>query len=370
MGYFFQLIAVHLALSVALEATSGPDRLAEGNVLFDHGRYREAIAEYEGALMVAESPPNRADILYRLALAHGKLAELRAAEQCYKDALAIMRADGLSPRLALALGGLGEVYRAQHRLDDALATEMSAFRILRRLGMGETQQAAAVLTIMGGILYNEHRSKAAQQDLREALRILEKTVGPHHPDFALALNNLGTLEASRKNYAAAEELLTRALAIRESLFGPAHPLIAGTLLGLSSVYLQRNRYAEADGTCRRSLEMMTRFLPANHPDVIEAHISLALIAHRSGNSASALHVLEEAAALEEAVSSTNAQSSAVTGEYVQLLNLYSEYLGDACEKQKSRQFRLEAQQLGEQLGHRAPAGSTVTLTELEAGSLH
>ena len=64
-----------------------------------------------------------------------------------------------------------------------------------------------------------------------------------------------------------------------------------------------------------------------------------------------------------------ARSSTVTGEYVQLLNLYSEYLGDAGEKQKARQFRLEAQQLGEQLGHRAPTGSTVTLMELEAGRL-
>ena len=364
MGFFVTLITVHLALAVAWESNSGPARLAEGNLLFDHGRYREAINEYEGALMVAESPPNRADILDRLALAHGKLAELPTAEQYYKDALVIMRADGVSPRLAFALSGLGEVYRTERRLDDALATEMSALRILRHLGMGETQQSAAVLTITGGILYNEHRSKAAQQDLREALRILEKTVGPRHPDFALTLNNLGTLEASRKNYVVAEELLRRALAIRESLFGPAHPLIAGTLLGLSSVYLQQNRYAEADRTCRRSLEMMTRFLPANHPDLIEAHISLALIAHRSGNSASAID------ALEEAVSSRNARSSVVTGEYVQLLNLYAEYLGDAGEKHKSRQFRLEAQQLGEQLGHAARAGSTVTITELEAGSLH
>lgn len=357
-------VTVQLIVATGLGAASSPDRRAEGNVLFDHGRYREAIAEYEGALRAGDPAPDRATILYRLALAHGKLAELPAAEQYYKDALVIMRADGFSSRLALALGGLGEVYRAEHRLDDALATEMNALGILRRLGMGETQQAAAVLTITGGILHDQHRSKAAQQDLREALAILEKTVGPHHADVALVLNNLGTVEASQKNYAGAEELLTHALAIRESLFGPAHPLIAATLLGLSSVYLQQKRYAEADRTCRRSLEMMKGFLPANHPDLIEAHISLALIARRSGNSPGAIETLEEA------VGSANAQSSAMTGEYVQLLNLYSEYLGDAGEKQKSRQFRLEAQQLGEQLGRRAPAGSTVTLTELEAGSLH
>ena len=76
MAYLLQLLAVHLALAAALEATSGAERLKEGNLLFDHGRYREAIAEYEGALMIAEPPSSRADILYRLALAHGKTCRI------------------------------------------------------------------------------------------------------------------------------------------------------------------------------------------------------------------------------------------------------------------------------------------------------
>lgn len=357
-------LAIQFLLVAGLGAASGPDHLTRGNLLFEHGSYPEAIAEYDDALPLAGSATNRAEVLYRLALAHGKLAGFPAAERYYKQALDILRADGDSFRLALTLGGLGEVYRAEHRLDDALTAERHALGILQRLGMGEAQQAAAILTITGGILHDQHRSNAAQQDLREALSILDKTVGPHHPDFALTLHNLGAVEASRKNYGEAEGLFTRALRIREERFGPAHPLIAGTLLSLSTVYLQQKRYAEADRSCRRSLDMMRRFLPANHPDLIEAHINLAIIAHRSGDAAAAIDVLEQA------VHSLNARPSTVTREYIQLLNLYSRYLGDAGEKEKSRRFRLEARRLAEQSGGTSPASSTVTVAELEAGGIH
>jgi len=109
---------------------------------------------------------------------------------------------------------------------------------------------------------------------------------------------------------------------------------------------------------------MRRFLPTNHPDLIEAHINLAVIEHRSGDAGAAIDVLEEA------VHSLNARPATVTGEYIQLLNLYSRYLGDAGEKEKSRRFRLEARRLAEQFGGISPASSTVSAAELEASRLH
>lgn len=363
-----QLTTIQLIASYILSAAFGSGapswnaQLMRGNLWFDRGLYREAIAEYECALPLADSPQNRAVTLYRLALTHGKLAEFTPAERYYADALSIFRAQHDSPKLALALAGLGEIHRAEYRLDDALATEQHALRILKLAGMGETQQAAAVLIIAGGILHDQHRFKAAEHYIREALIILEKTTGPDHPDFAMSLNNLGVVEAARKHPAGAEALLTRALSIREAQFGSEHPLVASTLLSLSWVFLEQKRYAEADRVCRRSIEVMSRFLPANHPDLIKARIVLALIAHRSGDSSAAIGLLGEA------VRSLNPQGAAGIREYAQLLNLYSQYLREAGERDKARQFRREAQQLLEQ--HSETRDSTVTLTELEASSLH
>jgi tetratricopeptide (TPR) repeat protein len=356
-------LTIQFLLVAGLGAASGPDRLTRGNLQFDRGLYREAIAEYEGALMLAEPPFKRADVLYRIALAHGKLAELPAAEQYYKAAIRIFRADGSLPELALAFAGLGEIHRAESRLDDALVIERHAFAVLKLAGMGKTREAAAVLNIAGAILNDQHRFKDAQKDLREAVTILEKTAGPDHPDLAMSLNNLGVVESALKHQGEAEALLKRALGIREARFGPEHPLIASTLFSLSGVYREQKRYAEADRTCRRSLDMMMRFLPPNHPDVIKARIVLALVAHDSGDSAGAVNILEAA------IRGVRAQPSAINAACLQLMNLYSEYLGDAGEKQKSRQVRVEARAISEQYARASAARSTIDVTELEAASL-
>jgi tetratricopeptide (TPR) repeat protein len=359
----YRLAALNCFIFASAYAASWPDEVIRGNLRFDGGLYRAAIADYQSALPLAQSSSQRAVTLYRLGLAHGKLAEFAAAEQYYQEALSIFRASGDSSKVALSLGALGEIYRGEYRLDDALATERNALRFLKRAGLQETKEAASVFTTTGAVLSQKHRLKAAEHDMRQALDILQRTAGPDDPDLATTLNNLGVVVSARKRASEAEELLTRALSIRAARFGSEHPLIASTLLNLSSTYLDQKRYAEADQTCRRSLEMMGHFLPANHPNLIAGYIWLALIAHRSGNSAAAIRILEEA------VRNLNAQPSAITGAYVQLLNLYSKYLGEAGESEKSREFRLEARQLLEQFGRTSPGRSTVMFSELEADRL-
>jgi tetratricopeptide (TPR) repeat protein len=360
---FWRFAAVQLVIPAILSAASWPDRLTRGNLRFDHGVYREAAAEYEAALVLADSSQRRAVTLYRLALTRQKLAQFALAEQHYKEAVNLFRADGDLPNLALSLAGLGEVYRDQYRLDDALAAERRALSLLKQAGLQETRQAEAVLSITASVLHDQHRLKAAQRDLQEAAIIIQATAGSDHPDFAAVLTNLGVMAAEQKHSGEAEALLTRALNIRMANFGPQHPLIGLTLLNLSSVYLDQKRYAEAGRTCLRSLEMLRLFLPANHPDVIKAQIELALLAHRSGNSAGWKEILEEA------VRSADARDSTISPAYVQLLNLYSEYLRENGEKDQSRQFHLRAQQLSERLGWTSPGRSTITLSELEASGL-
>src|SRR5579862_1506534 len=236
-------IAIQFMLAPSLFAASWSDLAARGSFQYDHGLYRDSIAQYGAALPLAGSPADRAVTLYRLALAHEKLAEFADAERCYREALTIFRAEGDAVRLALSLAGLGETYRAEGRLDEALSSEQHALGILKQIGKPETAEAAGVFAIAGEVLDEQHRLRAARTFTQQALFIREKTLGPDHPDFATSLNNLGVITLEQKNAGEAEILLTRALRIREARFGAGHPAVASTLLSLSSVYLEQKRYA-------------------------------------------------------------------------------------------------------------------------------
>ena len=355
MRYLFGfLLTVQLALS---SSWSDPYKLGRGQ--FERGLYIQAIANYEIALRSAESPRDRAIVLYCLGVAHLRIAQLGVAEQEYKRALDLFRKDGNSVELAVSLGGLGETYRAQYRLDEALAAERHALAILKALGKSESHEAGDVLSITGEILNDQHRLKEAERSMREALAIEEKTLGAEHADVATSLNNLGAIELERKHAAEAEAFFNRALAVRRARYGAEHPAVASTLLSLSAAYLAEKRYAEADETCRRAWETMGRFLPANHPQLTKARIEMALIAHASGDRGAAIGILEES------VRRADAQPLADTGAYAELLSLYARYLGEAGEKEKSKQFRVAAEEMAKKSGRAQVASSTVTLTELE-----
>jgi tetratricopeptide (TPR) repeat protein len=347
-----------LFLSILLLAASWPDELAQGNFHLDHGHYREAIASYNAALQLSGSPYQRAETLYRLGVANGRLADFAEAEKCYRQALALFRTQGDSALYALTLAGLGETYRVQYRPEEALALERRDLAALDRLGLSQGPEAAAVLNITGAILFEQHRYKEAEHDLREASKILEKTAGPTHPDFAMSLNNLGSVEIAQGRLSEAETLLSSALRIRQARFGPDHPLIASTLLSLSSVYSAQRRYEEADRTCRDSIAMMRHFLPPNHPDLINAQRALALITHDSGNSAAAIGILEEV------VHGASTEHPPTGREYVQLLGLYARYLDTSGQKAKARRIQAQAADLAREAARPTQANATVTLDEL------
>jgi tetratricopeptide (TPR) repeat protein len=342
-------------------AASWPDAIAQGNQQLDRGMYNQAIAQYELALAASDSPTRRGDSLYRLAVAHGKLAEYSLAEHCYKEALGVFRAEGDSSRLALSLAGLGEIYRDEYRPDQALILERQNLTALEQIGRGKGAEAAAILNIRGAILFEQHRYKDAERDMREALDIFSRVSGPENLDVALILNNLGAVALARGRIHEAETLVTRGLAIRKARLGPDHPLVAGATLSLASVYMAERRYGEAERACRDSIAMMSRFLPSEHPDLIKGRMQLAAVAHDAGHPARALGILEEAVARVEE------DHSAITVEYVHLLNLYSRYLEAAGEKEKSRRIQNESQALLRELNRPSQRNSTVAIGELASG---
>jgi tetratricopeptide (TPR) repeat protein len=343
------------------EAATWPDAIAQGNQQLDRGLYSQAIAQYELALAVSDSPARRGHALYGLAVAHGKLAEYSLAEQCYKEALGVFRAEGDSAGLALSLAGLGEIYRDEYYPDQALILERQNLTALEQIGRDKGAEAAAILNITGAILFGQRRYKEAERDMKEALDIFSRVSGPENLDVALMLNNLGAIALARGRMPEAETLVTRGLAIRKARLGPDHPLVAGAMLGVASVYMAQRRYGEAERACRDSIAMMSRFLPPDHPDLIKGRMQLAVIAHDGGHPAVALDILEEAAVR------VGQDRSAITVEYVQLLTLYSRYLEAAGQKEKSRRIHNESQALLRELNRPSQTNSTVAIGELASG---
>lgn len=105
--------------------------------------------------------------------------------------------------------------------------------------------------------------------------------------------------------------------------------------------------------------LIRQFLPIN-PTLVAGSIELATIAHRSGNFAAAAGILAEALA------DLWTHPPTITGEYVQLVNLYAKYLGDVGENPESRDFRIEARQMEQQVSPTSLVRSAVNVGELDA----
>lgn len=177
---------------------------------FKAGRYDEAENELVAAERLAERTEGgdaaRATALYNLAILRRAQGQDAAAEDLYKEALAIReRVLGPQhPEVAVTLNNLAALYAAQDRYTDA------------------------------------------EPLLQRALAIRERHTGADQRLYAQSLNNLALLYAAEAKYADAEPLYRRALAAQEKQLGPSHIDLAQTLENYAALLRETNRIGEAE----------------------------------------------------------------------------------------------------------------------------
>ena len=298
----------------------------QGKMLFEGGKYDEAIPHAERALALAEkiigpTHPALSGPLNDLATLYEKKGQYRKAEPLYLRALELLdhTADADQALLAITLNNLavlnvymGAYGQAEEHYQRALSLTIKAFgrehmnvgisldnlailykdkgdlakaedyclrglAILKKSGAAAAADAAAATRNLGDIYYEMGDFRRAQPLLEQALTSAEKELGDGDSSLGIYLNDLAALHDDKHEYALAEPLYKKALAIYEQSVGPEHPEFAKSLDNLALHYVEMGDFQQAVPLFRRSLRIYKKVLPADHPDLARALNNLATV---------------------------------------------------------------------------------------------
>jgi serine/threonine-protein kinase len=340
-----------------------------GEIYYSLGAYEESVSLLEGALntrreLTASHDPALADTLIRLGVSYSSMDRYDEALGLFEEALSIYESRDIeTAEKGEALNAMGSVLRKQGDYTGALAYFEKAVELLHRVTDGRHYELAVALNNLAALQINLGDFAAAERNMRAAVALQETILGPEHSYFSVSLNNLATILARMERYDEAEPLHRRALSIQEAVLGPEHPYVAYTLLSLgklmqgkrnldvSEAYFRRAlsiyeltqgrqsvaaanalsrlgevlqdqlRYSEADACLSEALQTDLAVLSDDHPRLGRDYMSLASLAHATGDAALAKERYEKA--LEILPGSSLEASSAQLGYSRLLVDLAS-----------------------------------------------
>lgn len=161
--------ALHLLEPLDAPLEKGTALLFRGNALRMSIREQEAIEDFERAAILFEQIGDSfhlAATFNVLALAHGQLGELEAAERYGRRCLALAQELGLDELTRLALGNLSHQTRRQGKYDEAGRFAREAYELAVRLG--DKVEAAGAQYDVAEVAYDRGRFQKAQDLWLEA----------------------------------------------------------------------------------------------------------------------------------------------------------------------------------------------------------
>ena len=202
-----QIDRVLAALAQLLEGMlPDPDTLA----------YLERARFIWGAVRGPEHP-ELAEILSNLGYVRKRRAELAAARDCYRQALAIWQAtlEPDHPYLATAYNNLGTVAREAGQPTSAKRNYEKALTLSRAATEPQQATTATILTNLAAVCHGEGEDTVARRYLERALALLEGAASPATKALAGAHNSLGHLLLAQGRHRQARRHLERALMLYE-----------------------------------------------------------------------------------------------------------------------------------------------------------
>ena len=320
------------ALLVRLHST-------RGTLATWHSHFEVAIAEQRRALaytIESSEPMNAAGLHSGMASSFVSLGQLDSALVHALLGVAMARQiyapDHRS--IAVALGRLAEVRVAQQQFPEAIAAEEEAVRILRKPGT-PGEQLAFELAILGDVYRTAGQLERAIRNTREALALNRRVYGSGHYRVGETMGNLAGYEMEAGNLAAADTLFRGCIALLEanhdeSLALPAFRLYRGNLcldldrlveadtlyasawagldsanaamrgycgdvlLGRARVRVRQGRVAEADAFAASGLRFKRGELAETDPSLLDPWFCVAEVQWLSGRAGEALRSLGRA----------------------------------------------------------------------------
>ena len=297
------------------------DLLSPVGVLWDTGRYQEALARAERALRLEKSVYGRehpavARRLLELGLLHFRTGDYYEAQRVWTEAVGIHREvfEHAHPSYAENLFNLGTVSRLMGRYDEAeslLRESHATFQVTRSIehpdsvrpivSLGkvqrqkgdlllalETLQQARKLAPQTGELHREILSALAE--VRYELGDLDGTnallveldeatraeVGEDHVEYSDVLQSRAALSAAEGDFPRAQTYYERAESILSE--APIDPLKSiGLWANEAMLHYSVGDYRLSLRLLNQALELFDRSLPRNHPQRAELLINLAAV---------------------------------------------------------------------------------------------
>jgi CHAT domain-containing protein/tetratricopeptide (TPR) repeat protein len=215
--YFKRALEVH----ERIEGTNGPgvaeNLLNLGIFYHDLHDFATAKAQLERALVVNQICRGRDDvrngsIYHFLGLANQCLWDLEVAEDCYRRALAVLKARDPQEEMVAAhcLNSYGQLCRILKRYTEAQQLHSRALRIIERVRGTDHFEVAYVLSSLGTLCEMTGDYAQGEQLFSRAFEINRRYWGPEHDKTLSVLRNWSYLEISAGNTNAALSLIDRA----------------------------------------------------------------------------------------------------------------------------------------------------------------
>lgn len=285
-------------------------------ILDAFGRFDEARPKYESAISslrkVDADSPDLAQVLANLAVGYASVLDYAAAVPLAGEAADIRRRlwgsdDSRTRRAVQMLAGL---YGAMGEFDRA--AEIFPEPVTQPTGREIPPSLALVLTNEARRFESEGKTAAARALYERAVEAARRTFGDDHPLVPVSLNNLGLIVQAEGDLAAADEVFSAALqglesGARQSLErGAQSELIAQVLTNRGWVRVLDGRYAEAEDDLQRAralLDAQQTTTPLS-ADVLN---NLGMLRHITGDPASAVDLVEAAAATARTIAPDDAR---------------------------------------------------------------
>jgi len=277
------------------------DMNAQGEALYDQGKYAQAQPLFENALeirrrLLTDDHPDTALSYNNLAVNLDFLGKYSQAQPLHEKGLEIrlrlLRDDHPDTassyvNVAINLHGQGKYAQAEPLFEKAL-------QVKRRLLTDDHTETALSYAWVATSFDAQGKHAQAQPLLEKALEITRRLLTDDHPDTAACYNNVAINLMHQEKYAQAQPLYERELEIFRRLLGDDHPSTAAAYGNMASNLNLQGMYAQAEPLFEKALEIRRRRLGDDHPATANTYNGVAGSLNAQGKFAQAQPVYEKA----------------------------------------------------------------------------
>lgn len=229
-----------------------------------------------------------------IGMVHAKKGELDTAMGFFKEAMALLRSNGVDgtptgrETIASVLTRMASIHVKKNDLDQAMDHYREAYEItVRHRGTTNHQDVAGILHYIGGIHHKRGDYDEAMNCYQEAIRIYHSTLGPGNPIVAGTLVMVGSIHYKRRNLDSAMMFYREALRLNRDAYGLHHPDVAPILKSIGTIMTKKGEYGEAYDIFRDVLSIKCTVHGTGHPEVASAYKSLGNVHYKMGELADA-----------------------------------------------------------------------------------